>query len=119
MVIVADRRQPQALQLHYEEDPRCVKCLSFASVSVAGGPVTWVVTRGPTFSLMLCGHHFEILRNLYALFAQDSTNYTAGPALTSQEVWLQHPLLIGKSSGQQCKIHFISFSLARHLSFSG
>lgn len=36
-----------------------------------------------------------------------------------QKVWLQHPLLIGKSSGQQCKTHFISFSLARHLHFQG
>lgn len=79
MVIVADRRQPQALQLHYEEDPRCVKCLSFASASVAGGPVTWVVTCGPTFSLMLCGHHFEILRNLYALFILHKT-----PQITQQ-----------------------------------
>ena len=84
MVIVADRRQPQALQLHYEEDPRCVKCLSFASVSVAGGPVTWVVTCGPTFSLMLCGHHFEILRNLYALFILHKTPQVTQQGLLSR-----------------------------------
>ena len=79
MVIVADGRQPQALQLHYEEDPRCVKCLSFASVSVAGGLVTWVVTCGPTISLTHCGRHFEILRNLYALFILHKT-----PQITQQ-----------------------------------
>ena len=84
MVIVADRRQPQALQLHYEEDPRWVKCLSFASVSVAGGPVTWVVTCGPTFSLMLCGHHFEILRNLYALFILHKTPQVTQQGLLSR-----------------------------------
>lgn len=44
--LTAPGRQPQTPQPPDEEDPRCVKCLSFASgLSRVVG--TWVVTWGP------------------------------------------------------------------------
>lgn len=40
LVITVDGRLPQIPQLHYEEDPKSVRCLSFASAPVTAGSHT-------------------------------------------------------------------------------